>query len=69
MPLATSTSSRSGRSGSTTAEEQWRNWGKMERQGAMMKVIRALQLNDPAGVFSRELDEDTLRVRGVLAFL
>lgn len=29
----------------------------------MMKVVRALQVKDAAGVFSRHLDEDTLEVR------
>lgn len=28
----------------------------------MMKVVRALQINDPAGLFSRELDSETLEV-------
>ena len=37
----------------------------MERQVAMMKVVRALQVKDTAGVFSRQLDQDTLEV-GVL---
>lgn len=39
----------------------------MERQGAMVKVLRALQLEDLEGVFSRELDQETLRVRSYLA--
>lgn len=43
--------------------EQWRHWGGMERQMAMIKVVRALQREDPAGIFSRTLDPDTLRVR------
>lgn len=29
-----------------------------------MKVVRALQVNDPAGLFSRELDKATLEVWG-----
>lgn len=28
----------------------------------MMKVVRALQMSDPAGMFSRVLDEETLEV-------
>ena len=35
----------------------------MERQGVMMKVVRSLQLNDPSGIFSRQLDAETLQVR------
>lgn len=31
-----------------------------------MKVVRALQINDPAGVFSRQLDASALEVRFVL---
>lgn len=59
MPLISSLSTRSG---SVSAEEQWNNWGSMERQGGMMKVVRSLQLNDPSGLFSRELDAETLEV-------
>lgn len=62
VPLTLSSSSRSG---SVSAEEQWNNWGSMERQGVMMKVIRSLQLNDPSGIFSRQLDAETLQVRSV----
>eukprot|EP00903_Cladosiphon_okamuranus_P012127 g11378.t1 len=57
VPLTLSSSSRSG---SVSAEEQWNNWGSMERQGVMIKVVRSLQLNDPSGIFSRELDAETL---------
>ena len=32
----------------------------------MMKVVRALQVKDAAGVFSRRLDGDTLEVRVIL---
>lgn len=28
----------------------------------MMKVVRALQLNDPAALFSRLMDQDALQV-------
>lgn len=59
LPMPAASSSR----GSTSPTDVWRHWGDMERQGAMVKVLRALQLEDPEGVFSRELDEETLRVR------
>ncbi|CAM9724626.1 unnamed protein product [Ectocarpus sp. 12 AP-2014] len=62
IPLGVSSSTRSG---GVSAEEQWRNWGSLERQGAMMKVIRALQISDPAGMFSRVLDEETLEELGM----
>ncbi|CAN0055663.1 unnamed protein product, partial [Ectocarpus fasciculatus] len=62
LPLGVSSSTRSG---GVSAEEQWRNWGSLERQGAMMKVVRALQISDPAGMFSRELDEETLEELGM----
>lgn len=32
----------------------------------MMKVVRALQIKDAAGVFSRKLDQDTLEVWVIL---
>ncbi|CAM9654655.1 unnamed protein product, partial [Ectocarpus sp. 13 AM-2016] len=62
LPLGVSSSTRSG---GVSAEEQWRNWGSLERQGAMMKVVRALQISDPAGMFSRVLDEETLEELGM----
>ncbi|CAN0031506.1 unnamed protein product, partial [Ectocarpus sp. 4 AP-2014] len=62
IPLGVSSSTRSG---GVSAEEQWRNWGSLERQGAMMKVVRALQISDPAGMFSRVLDEETLEELGM----
>ncbi|CAB1102277.1 unnamed protein product [Ectocarpus sp. CCAP 1310/34] len=65
-PLGVSSSTRSG---GVSAEEQWRNWGSLERQGAMMKVVRALQISDPAGMFSRVLDEETLEELGMLDYV
>ncbi|CBJ30328.1 conserved unknown protein [Ectocarpus siliculosus] len=62
LPLGVSSSTRSG---GVSAEEQWRNWGSLERQGAMMKVVRALQISDRAGMFSRVLDEETLEELGM----
>ncbi|CAM9340203.1 unnamed protein product, partial [Sphacelaria rigidula] len=65
LPMPAASSSR----GSTSPTDVWRHWGDMERQGAMVKVLRALQLEDPEGVFSRELDEETLRELGMVDYL
>lgn len=59
-PATAVLNSRSG--GRSVTPEQWRHWGSMEREVAMIKVVRTLQLKDPAGVFSRQLDEKTLQV-------
>ncbi|CAM9313431.1 unnamed protein product [Hapterophycus canaliculatus] len=65
VPVPLTTPSSSLRSGNASATEQWQNWGSVERRGAMMKVVRELQANDPTGLFSRQLDEDTLKELGM----
>lgn len=59
MPASTSSSTRAG--AGKSSRDSWQHWGGMERQLAMMKVVRKLQQEDPDGVFSRKLDKEALK--------
>lgn len=60
IPTLDPSSTRAG--SGTSTKDAWQHWGNMERQLAMMKVVRTLQQEDSEGTFSRKLDDQALEV-------